>query len=196
MKIKNLLILIGPPGSGKGTQGKLLAPILEYNYLSLGQTLRQYSAGDSPHAAEIKKIIDSGLIIPDAAIKKIFFDAVKILPKAKGLILDGFPRDIDQVNILDEAILKYKIEKVKAIFIDVPKNNIMQRLLKREGIEARSYDNPEVIETRFREYDEKTYPMVKYFEQQHRLIRINGDQTVENVHAEIIRKLAHGQIRI
>ncbi|HYC79689.1 MAG TPA: nucleoside monophosphate kinase [Candidatus Binatia bacterium] len=196
MKIKNLLILIGPPGSGKGTQGKLLSPILEFNYLSLGQTLRQYAKQKTPEAKEIKKLINAGHIIPDATIKRIFFEAIKTLPKAKGLILDGFPRDIDQVNILDEAIGKYKVHRLKAIFIDVPKVKVLQRLQKREDTESRADDNPEVIETRFQEYDEKTYPLVKYFEKQHRLIRIHGDQTIENVHAEIVRKLAHGEIRI
>jgi adenylate kinase len=192
MKIKNILILIGPPGSGKGTQGKLLAPILKYNYLSMGATLRQQAKSNK----DIKKLIDKGLIIPDNMIKKIFFETLKALPKAEGVILDGFPRDINQVSILDETISKYKVEKVKAIFIDVPKSKILARLKKRGSIESRKDDNPEVIETRFQEYDEKTYPLVHYFEKQHHLIKVHGDQTVENVHTEIMRRLSHGTIRI
>jgi adenylate kinase len=196
MKIKNILILIGPPGSGKGTQGKLLAPILKYNYLSMGSTLRGYAKGGGTRASEVKRIIDAGHIIPDSMIRKIFHDAIKALPKSEGLILDGFPRDIDQVSILDEAFAKYGTEKVKVLFLDVPKVKVLSRLKKREGIEARADDDPEVIETRFQEYDRKTHPLLEYFEKQHRLVHVNGDQGVEDVHAEIIRKLSHGKIGI
>ncbi len=192
MKIKNVLILIGPPGSGKGTQGKLLAPILKYNYLSMGSTLREKAKSDK----EIKKIINAGKIIPDDIIKKIFFEAINELHKAAGVILDGFPRDIGQVNILDELLSKHKVDHVKAIFIDVPKSKVLERLKKREGIESRKDDDPEVIHTRFAEYDHKTFPLVAYFEKHHWLTRIHGDQSVEQVHAEIIRRLMHGKIRI
>jgi adenylate kinase len=195
MKIKNFLILVGPPGSGKGTQGKLLAPILGYNYLSLGQTLREYAKRKDANAKQIKKLINSGMIVPDEMISGVLHDAVKALPKAQGLILDGFPRDIDQVKILDEAIAKYKVERVKAAFIDVPKHKLIQRLKQRK--DSRADDNPEVIDTRFREYDEKTHPLVDYFDRQHKLIKIHGDQEVEQVHAEILRKLDHGhKVRI
>jgi adenylate kinase len=196
MQIKNLLILIGPPGSGKGTQGKLLAPILGYNYLSLGAKLRDYTKEKTPEAKEIKKLINKGHIIPDERIRKFLHAAIRSMPKAKGLILDGFPRDIDQVNILDEMVVKNGVSKIKAFFIDVPKIKVLSRLQKRKGKEARGDDTPEVIETRFQEYDEKTHPLLDYFHKQHRLVHINGDQSIENVHAEILRKLNHAQIRI
>jgi adenylate kinase len=196
MKIKNLLILIGPPGSGKGTQGKLLAPVLGYNYLSMGATLREFAKGKDEKAKEVKRIIDRGHIIPDEMIRKIFNDTVKELPQAKGLILDGFPRDINQVGILDEAVTRHKIDKIRAVFIDVPKAAVLKRLARRKGIESRADDNPEVIETRFQEYDHKTHPLIDYFEKSHKLTRVHGDQSVEKVHAEIIRKLNHGQTRL
>lgn len=196
MKIKNLLLLIGPPGSGKGTQGKLLAPILNYNYLSMGSTLRKYTKLKTPKAKAIKELIDVGHIIPDNLIHAIFHETVKALPKADGLILDGFPRDIHQVNILDEAIRLYKVDKVKAIFIDVPKMSVMNRLVIRAQVQDRADDNAEVIHTRFEEYNEKTFPLVRYFEQHHWLTKVNGDQSIEKVHAEILSKLNHVKIGI
>jgi adenylate kinase len=196
MKIKNILILIGPPGSGKGTQGKLLAPVLGYNYLSMGSTLRSYATANTPAAKEVKELIDAGRIIPDTMIKKIFNDAVKSLPQSEGLILDGFPRDIDQVHILDEAFAKYGTQKVKVLFIDVPKAHVIARLTKREGIESRADDDPQVIETRFEEYDRKTHPLLEYFQKQHRLVHINGDQAIEKVHAEILKALSHDKAGI
>jgi adenylate kinase len=196
MKIKNFLILIGPPGSGKGTQGKLLAPILDYNYLSLGQTLREISRRKHDERAnQIKKLINKGMIIPDEMINNIVLETIKNLPREEGVILDGFPRDIEQVSILDEAIAKFNVDRVKAIFIDVPKIKLLQRLKLRQ--DARADDDPEVIETRFKEYDKKTHPILDYFDKQHKLLKVNGDQTVEEVHADILKKLDHGhKIRI
>lgn len=196
MKIKNILILIGPPGSGKGTQGKLLAPVLQYNYLSMGASLREFAKGKSPDAKKVKEIIDGGNIIPNSLIQKFFYDSIKAMPKSDGLILDGFPRDINQVSILDEALAKYGTQKVRVVFIDVPKIKVLSRLQKRGGIESRVDDDPEVIETRFQVYDRQTHPLLEYFEKQHRLVNINGDQSIENVHGEILRKLNHGQIGI
>lgn len=192
MKIKNLIILIGPPGSGKGTQGKLLAPLLNYNYLSMGSTLREHAKWDS----KIKKMIDAGKIIPDDMIRKIVNETISDMPQAKGLILDGFPRDIAQAIVLDEAIFKYKVDKVVGIFLDVPKSSVMGRLKKRKGKEARADDHPEVIETRFLEYDQKTHPLVAYFEKHHKLVHINGDQPAEDVHAEILKRIFHASIRL
>lgn len=196
MKIKNFLLLIGPPGSGKGTQGKLLAPILNYNYLSMGSTLRKYTKTSAPKAKEIKKLIDAGHIIPDDMIREIFHETIKVLPKSDGLILDGFPRDIHQVNILDESLKKYQVDKVKAIFLDVPKMNVIKRLAERAKEQDRADDNPEVIHTRFEEYHDKTFPLVEYFENHHWLSKVNGDQDIEHVHAEILKKLTHGKIGI
>jgi adenylate kinase len=192
MKIKNLLLLIGPPGSGKGTQGKMLAPLLGYNYLSMGQTLREITELDTPLARQIKKIIDVGHIIPNYMIRDIFHQTVQALPPAQGLILDGFPRDIGQVDILNEFIEKHDVDNIKAVFIDVPKIKVIGRIKERAQLEDRADDDPEIIHTRFLEYDEKTHPLIDYFEQHHWLTRVDGDQTIEQVHKAILNKLGHG----
>jgi len=191
MKIKNFLILIGPPGSGKGTQGKLLAGVLDYTYLSLGATLREYAKRDTREAMQVKESIDNGHIIPDDIIRHIFHETITLIKPSNGLILDGFPRDVHQISILDEGIGKYRVDRVRAAFIDLPKAQVIKRLAERRGIEARADDTPDVIHTRFREYDEKTHPLVDYFDRQHKLVRINGDQSIERVHADLVRKLTH-----
>lgn len=196
MKIQNFLLLIGPPGSGKGTQGKLLAPILNYNYLSMGSTLRSFAKLKNPKAKEIKKLIDGGHIISDKLFQPIFYKTMDALPKAEGVILDGFPRDIHQVGVLDDAIKKYHVGKVKAIFLDVPKISVIKRLKERAKEEGRADDDPEAIHVRFEEYHEKTFPLVEYFEKHHWLTRIDGDQSIEKVHADILKKLSHGKISI
>lgn len=192
MKIKNLILLIGPPGSGKGTQGQLLAPLLGYNYLSMGQTLRNITKQDTPQAQQIKTLIDAGHIIPDDMIRDIFHSTVQALPPAEGLILDGFPRDVHQVNILNELLNAHQVENVRAVFIDVPKIKVIDRIKQRARLENRADDDPEIIHTRFLEYDEKTHPLVDYFERHHWLARVDGDQPIEKVHEVIMRKLGHG----
>lgn len=192
MKIKNLLLLIGPPGSGKGTQGQLLAPKLGYNYLSMGQTLREITQRDTPLALQIKTIIDKGHIIPNDMIRDIFHQTVQALPPANGLILDGFPREIGQVDILNESLEKYEVDNIKAVFIDVPKIKVIERIKERAKLENRADDDPEIIHTRFLVYDKQTHPLVDYFEQHHWLTRVDGDQSIEHVHQDILKKLGHG----
>lgn len=187
-EIKNIIILLGPPGCGKGTQGKMLAPLLSYNYFSMGSTLRAYVGLKEKLSKQVKEVIEKGIIIPDDWIREIILEQFEKLPSADGLVLDGFPRDIHQVHVLDEIIVQFKVNRVKVLYIDVPKFKLLSRLGRREGIESRVDDDPVVIERRFEEYELKTSPLVSYFEKQHRLIRINGDQTIEQVHEEIKRK--------
>jgi adenylate kinase len=189
MVIRNVIVILGPPGSGKGTQGKFLAQVLGYNYLSMGQYLREYSMRDTELAGKVQETIDSGRIIPDTWMTDIFGEAVENLPDAPGVILDGFPRDVGQAPILAEFLNKHNTQSLKVIFMEVSEDKLMQRLLNREGVESRADDEPSVIHTRFLEYENKTYPLKKYFEDKNVLVMINGDQSVHDVHAEIMKKL-------
>ncbi|MBX4204709.1 MAG: nucleoside monophosphate kinase [Candidatus Doudnabacteria bacterium] len=189
--IKNVLVVLGPPGSGKGTQGKMLAPILKYNYLSMGQYLRQFSEGESELSQQVKQTIDSGRIIRDEWMTQIFPTAIAGLPDADGIILDGFPRDLGQTPILETFLREHQTENFKVLFLEVEKEDLIKRITQREsqGGEMRADDNPEIISTRFEEYKNKTYPLKKYFEDRGVLITVNGNQPIEGTHQEILRKL-------
>ena len=191
MVIENVIIVLGPPGSGKGTQGKLLAPILNYNYLSMGQYLRQYSQRDSDLARQVKETIDSGRIIKDTWMLEIFAEAISSLPQASGIILDGFPRDLGQTPILEKFLADHQTKSVKVLFLEVTKDDLVKRIGQREkeNSEKRADDDPSIIHTRFEEYEKKTFPLRKYFEDRGELIVINGNQPIEDTHREILRKL-------
>jgi adenylate kinase len=189
--IKNVLVILGPPGSGKGTQGKMLAAFLNYNYLSMGQYLRQYSKRDTELAQQVKTTIDSGHIIKDEWMVRIFAEAIKDLPQAEGLILDGFPRDLGQAPILDIFLNEHGTTSLKVIFLEVAKEDLIKRIGQREkeNGEKRADDDNSIIHTRFEEYENKTYPLREYFKMKNVLIPINGNQPIEGTHQEILRKL-------
>jgi adenylate kinase len=191
MIVKNVLVILGPPGSGKGTQGKMLAAFLNYNYLSMGQYLRQYSKRDTELARQVKETIDSGRIIKDEWMVRIFAEAIKDLPDAEGLILDGFPRDIGQTPILELFLQEHKTKSLKVLFLEVAKEDLIKRIEQREneGGERRADDDVSIIHTRFEEYENKTYPLKKYFQDKGVLIPINGNQPIEGTHREILAKL-------
>ena len=187
MNIRNVIVMLGPPGSGKGTQGKLLANVLNYNYLSMGQYLRQYAQKNTELARKIKKAIDAGKIIPDDWIKKIFLKAVKNFHKSEGVILDGFPRDINQEPILDNFMVKRETCQLKVIFLNVYLKDLLKRIGKRTG--KRADDNPSVIKTRFKEYKKKTLPLKKYYKNKGVLLEIDGNHPIKEVHRRIVQKL-------
>jgi adenylate kinase len=191
MNIENVIIVLGPPGSGKGTQGKLLAPILNYNYLSMGQYLREFSNRETALASMVRETINSGHIIKDTWMPEIFEEAIESMPKADGIILDGFPRDLGQAPVLEKFLADHQAKSLKVLFIDVSKEDLILRINQREkdSSEKRADDDPSIISTRFAEYEKKTFPLHKYFEDKGVLISINGNQPIESTHKEIMEKL-------
>jgi adenylate kinase len=132
MKIQNVIVILGPPGSGKGTQGKLLAQQLHYGYLSMGQYLRNFAKGSSPKAAEVREVIDRGEIISDELFEPVFEEVIKSITAAPGIIFDGFPRDSAQIPTLEKFIQHFQVENVRAIFLDVPKDKLLDRIRQRQ----------------------------------------------------------------
>jgi len=187
---KKFIIMLGPPGSGKGTQGKLLAKVINFAYFSMGAVLRDYSRGDSEEAKFIKETIDGGRIIPDDLIKQIFEGQLKKYSDSEGIIIDGFPRDIAQVDILNDNIKKYNAS-TRVIFLDVPKEKLLERINERnaQAVEKRADDDPNLLHTRFEEYLQKTLPLVDYFQKAGILFRVEGNHPIEEVHQNILKQL-------
>ena len=215
MKLQNVILVMGPPGSGKGTQSKLLASKLEYEYFSTGELSREYAKHDTEFGKRVKSIIDQGLILPIDIINEIFVKKFESLTDSTGIILDGYPRALDQLNLLEELLQKHEIKKPIVFFLNVDRNNLVNRLQKRKTcskcgtiyndhmqeykngicskcggeLVSRADDDPAVIIKRFDEYHVKTAPVKEYFEAKGLLININGDQSIEEVQKEILSKL-------
>ncbi len=188
---KRFVIMLGPPGSGKGTQGRLLAKVLDYAYFSMGAVLREIGKSNTDVARQIKSIIDEGKIIPDVMIRKIFNEQIQKYSDAKGIVIDAFPRDIGQVEILNEVIHKYDIAGTRVVFLDVPKEKLVERIAERnsENTEKRADDDPSIIHTRFEEYMQKTLPLYDYFQKAGILVKVQGDHPIEEVHQKILQEL-------
>jgi adenylate kinase len=187
MLLQNIIVILGPPGSGKGTQGKLLSDALHYDYFSMGQFLREYASRGTAMAAKIKQVVDSGRIIPNEWITDIFLEKMNSLPDATGVVIDGFPRDVEQAPILNDFIQKHGIKSLKVIFMQVPEAELVSRILSRNA--NREDDTPQVLHIRFAEYENKTYPLKEYYENMGVLVAIDGSHTIEEVQQAILNKL-------
>ncbi len=180
---------MGAPGSGKGTQTKLLSEKLGFEFFSTGELSRDYAKEDTDFGRRVKSFIDNGIILPIDIIREIFVKKFETILESKGAILDGFPRTIEQAELLEELLSKYKIPNIKALFLDVDKEKLIARLTKRAQVEGRADDDPNAMLKRFDEYISKTAPVKEYYESKGLLAHINGDQSVEEVHNEIMSKI-------
>lgn len=190
MQLQKIILLMGPPGSGKGTQTKLLSERLGFAYFSTGQLSREYAKQDTELGKRIKGYIDNGIILPIDIINEIFITKLESLADAKGIILDGYPRTIDQAQLLEQIMTKYQIKQLDILFLEVDKDNLLERMNKRAAVERRADDDPAVMQKRFEEYTVKTAPVKEYYEAKGLLKRINGDQDIEKVHQDILSQLS------
>jgi adenylate kinase len=189
MSLQNIIVFMGAPGSGKGTQTKLLSSKLGYEFFSTGELAREYSKLDSDFGRKIKSMVDAGIILPIDIIREIFTKKFESILDAKGVILDGFPRTLEQVQLLEELMTKYGIQNIKPLFLNVDREKLMERLASRAKIETRADDDPSTIAKRFDEYMIKTAPVKEYYETKGKLMNIDGNQTMEAVQQEILTKL-------
>ena len=209
------LILLGPPGSGKGTQGEHLQEDLRLPYYATGEILRAAVKEGSELGTKAKEYMDAGDLVPDELIIAVIAERIKQQEASDGFILDGFPRTVPQAEALSEKIGELGREMSAALMIDVPDEEVVRRLSgrrtceeaghvfhldfnspKEEGVcdidgsklVIRDDDKPEVIEKRLATYHEKTKPLVEWYDDHNILQRVDGTVPPEEV-AEKIRGL-------
>jgi adenylate kinase len=179
-----MVVLFGPPGSGKGTLAKKLSDEYGMRHISTGDLIRK--SDDE----EIKKIVASGSFLSDSQILKILKKSIKDEDLETGIIFDGFPRTVSQAPKLDSLLGKMGVGLNYAIFLDVPEEIAKGRIEKRSKEEDRKDDSdPKVIEKRFKEYNEKTLPLVEVYEKSKRLFRVNGTKGTDEVLEKVKNKL-------
>lgn len=209
------LIFLGPPGVGKGTQAKLLSEKYSIPQISTGEVLRQAVEEESELGLKAKEYMDKGELVPDDVVIGIVKN--KIADLSKGFILDGFPRTIAQAKALDEMLdsLDYSLDAV--IQIVAEDKTLIERLSGRRTCKEcganyhiktkppeepgvcdecggeliiRDDDKPEAIKNRLEVYQEKTAPLVSYYEDKGILIKINGEGSIEEIHQNIVDSLS------
>jgi adenylate kinase len=207
------LILLGPPGSGKGTQGERLQEDFRLPYYATGDILRAAVKEGTEIGKQAKEYMDRGDLVPDEVIIGVIAERVQGIEAADGFILDGFPRTVPQAEALDQKMKELRREMTAAILIDVPEEEVVRRLggrrtceenpghiyhveldpPKQEGVcdldgaklTVRDDDKPEVISKRLETYRNKTAPLVDYYEERGILNPVDGAQPPDQVEERI-----------
>jgi adenylate kinase len=189
------LILLGPPGSGKGTQAQKLIHRYGILQLSTGEMLRAAVAAQTPVGLKAKDIMASGGLVPDEIVIGIISDRLDQPDAAKGFILDGFPRTVPQAEALDELLKKKRLKLDAVIELRVNESALLQRVETRaaetraRGEEVRVDDTPEVLTKRLASYRTLTEPLIHYYSERRKLLTVDGMMTIEHVTHEIGRIL-------
>ncbi|MGO8950131.1 MAG: adenylate kinase [Ktedonobacterales bacterium] len=210
------IMLIGPQGSGKGTQAQLLEEQLNLKACASGELLRDAIARGTPLGMEAKPYYDNGDLVPDEVVARLVLERLKELKGADGIILDGFPRTIAQAKILDRLLTQVG-QRINVVFyLEVPREVLLDRLGGRylcrahnhvwnikthptkvpgicdyDGSELyqRSDDTGEAIARRLDVFFTETIQLLNYYEAQHKLVRIDGQKSIEEVHRQIMESL-------
>jgi adenylate kinase len=180
------LLLIGAPGSGKGTQAELLAGRFGVAHISSGDLLRQHVRDRTSLGQRVKAYIDTGDLVPDGVIMDMLRKPVVAAAKAGGYVLDGFPRTVDQAEASYAVVRELGVEVQAAVHLDVPRAELVRRLLAR----GRGSDDTEtVIEHRLQVYQEMTVPLVKYYAGREWMLVVDGTRPADAVHADIVHRI-------
>jgi adenylate kinase len=180
------LLLVGSPGSGKGTQGKALASIYGIEHLSSGEVLRAEVRTGTPLGREVAAFQRRGDLVPDQVVFDLLIPAVAAATARGGYILDGFPRTVSQAVQAADVARRLDLTLDAAVYLNVPQPVLLQRLLAR----ARPDDTADVIKHRLEVFTETTSPLIDYYRQRGILLEVDGDQPPEAITAEIQAHLA------
>jgi adenylate kinase len=190
------IILLGPPGSGKGTQAQRLVQRYGIVQLSTGEMLRAAVAAGTPVGLRAKDIMASGGLVPDEVVVGVIADRIEQGDAKRGFILDGFPRTVPQAEALDD-LLRHKHLKLDAVIeLRVNESALLQRVetrvaeMQSRGEEVRVDDTPEVLTRRLAAYRSLTEPLIHYYSERRKLLTVDGMMTIEQVTREIGRILA------
>lgn len=217
MKPSPSIIIIGPQGSGKGTQARKLTGGLGFYHFSVGDALRNIAKQPTKLGREVDEVINKkGGLVPFELVIETTAAVIEKIPASQGIIFDGTPRRLQEIEPFNALMKKAGRKITHVFFIDVPKAESIKRLSKRRICELngeqinmivddvkaledckkkggqviyREDDKPAAIEKRLSWYEEQTKPVLDYFASQGQLIKINGDQSIEDVHKEIMRHL-------
>lgn len=187
------LVLFGPPGAGKGTQAEFLINSFGLIHLSTGDLLRSEIAAGTKLGLEAKSFMDKGELVPDAVVIGMIKSKLESQHDAKGFIFDGFPRTVAQAKELDKLLNENGTPISGMLSLEVEKQELINRLLSRGKMSGRADDQDQsIIENRINVYNEKTLPLIEYYQPQCKHYGINGMGTIEEIAGrlkEVVEKL-------
>lgn len=184
------IVFLGPPGSGKGTQAKLLAERLRVPAISTGDILRAAVRDRTPLGLKAQAIMEKGELVSDDLIVALIRERIAERDALGGFILDGFPRTIEQGRALEKMLAEGGESLTAAINFGVPESALLERMLSRARAEGRADDRPETIRERLRVYREKTEPLAGFYAGKGLLADVDGVGPIEEVAGRVDEALA------
>ena len=175
------IVLLGAPGSGKGTQAKLLRDSLGIPHISTGELLRAAVKAETPLGLAAKVFMDAGDLVPDDVMLGLIEERLGKDDAKPGFILDGYPRNLVQAEALDKLLAQLDVPLDEAIQIDVDFDQVAERIANRAAQEGRSDDSAEVVKNRLEVYEEQTAPVMKFFDRKGILSQVYGVGTIDEV---------------
>jgi len=175
------LLMIGPPGAGKGTQAVRIAEKFHLTHISSGDLLRAHVKNGTAIGRQVQQYLASGDLVPDGIVMDILRKPVVEANKKGGYVLDGFPRTVEQAEIAYTVAQTLGVEVQIVVHLEVPREELVRRLVERGQASGRSDDNLDVINHRLDVYDEKTLPMLNYYAAREKLVAVNGARPIDEV---------------
>ena len=180
------LVLLGAPGSGKGTQATRLKEALGVPHISTGELLRAAVAAGTELGKQAKAVMERGELVSDDIVLGMLEERLGQADVGNGFILDGYPRNLAQANALDALLARLQQPVDVAVQLDVGTELLVQRLAGRAQQEGRADDNPESVRNRLRVYSDQTEPVIDFYRQKNRLICVYGVGSVDEVLARVL----------
>jgi adenylate kinase len=181
------LIILGAPGSGKGTQGALLSTRLGIPKISTGDLLRAAVQHGTPLGTKAREFMDRGLLVPDEIILGLIEEVLESDAAVRGVIMDGFPRTLPQAEAVDRLLAPLGRTVDRVLLIDVSEEELIARMVKRAALEGRADDTPETIRRRQEVFREQTAPLIAFYDRRNLVTRVNGLGTVEEIAERMAR---------
>lgn len=179
------LVIFGPPGAGKGTQSEKIIAEFQLAHISTGDMFRMHIKNDTELGKKVKQILADGLLVPDSVTIEMLEEEVSNNNKVKGFIFDGFPRTVPQAEALDK-FLESKEEAINLVIqLDVNQDVIKERIAERQKISGRADDDADKLIKRIDEYFSKTIHVLPYYENQGKVVKINGIGKIDEIFKNI-----------
>ena len=189
------IVIFGAPGAGKGTQSEFIVSHYGLKHVSTGDLLRKEIADGTELGLRIKNIMDSGSLVSDDIVVEMMDKTIAADTKSQqghpaGILFDGFPRNVSQAETLDRLLAKHGRSVSCMVRLDVPREELIRRMLERAKVSGRSDDNEETIRHRLVEYEEKSLPVAAYYQKQGKEILIDGTGSIEEISQRIINAIS------
>jgi adenylate kinase len=188
------IVLVGPPGSGKGTQSKILSKAFKVPHISTGEMMRSAIASGVTLGQTVKGFIDRGELVPDGVVVELIRARLGEADCRNGFVLDGFPRNVAQAEVFSALMTELGLKDVAVVELKVPEDMLVERLRKRsDGLpEGRSDDSEQVVRHRLKVFRDQTEPMIEFYRQRGAAYVVDGVGTVDEVQQRVVGALKRG----